>query len=330
MKLFVLAALTLTTAAHAQFDFSLCNDSINRTFQKDKTFPHGFVQINGRGEIEAAKCGGDKASRCQIKSFNRYAPKEDYKVVQQAAYGPYLEAVKDFTIVRGLDGKISKIISGEDELQLSYTDKKCVATALVADIPDENIREMNFDLIACKTFHEIQKRHGQKMSDCYSKDMSNLTEADTKSIKKIGTSCTNELKETYKHLVSLKADIISRYSDDATLKRKPFINIVPPSVFNDQIIENFICSYEASFSAPSGKKECAQNVFELTAPSETALGVILGNKKTCNLIFSENTLNNEEIFKPKYFDSLVYSLVLPQTGGKRIEKDGSQTRAKSQ
>lgn len=326
MKLLVLTALALSSVAHAQIDYSLCNDTINRTFQKEKNYPNGFIQITPTGEIEVAACGTDKRpSRCKMKSFTRLDFQEEYKVTQEPISGPYKPIDKIFRISREPDGKISKIISGEDELQIEYTDKKCVATSLIADIPKENVREMNFDIIACKTFHEIDKKYGKKMSDCFSKDVSSITQADSKSIKRIGVGCTSELKDTYKHLVSLKSDLIGRYADDKTLKRKPFVDIVPPSVFNDQIIENFICSFEASFFPTSGKKECSSHVFELTAPSETALGVILGNKKTCSLIYSDATLDNEEIFKPKSFDSLVYSLVKPVSAGKR---SGGGSKAK--
>lgn len=325
MKLFALAALALTSVtAHAQqegFDYSLCNDIINKTFQKDKSFPNGFIQISAKGQIEAAQCGQGK-SKCAINSFNRFSGKEDYKATQDASYGPYKQAERSFTVIRDENGYISKIVSEADELQISYTAKKCVATALVANIPEENVREMNFDLVACKTFHEIQKRYGQKFSDCYAKDIETLKNSTNKDVKKIGGTCAAELKDVYKNLLSLKSDIISRYEGDKTLKRQPFKSIVPPSVFNDQVIENFICSFESTMGAPSERKECGSSIFNLSTPGETALGVILANKKTCGLIFSDNVLNNEEIFKAKNYDSMVYTLLEAKSGSGAIASKG--------
>lgn len=326
MKSFALAVLTLTTVAvHAQssnpVDFSLCNDVINKTFMKDKTFPNGFITINTKGQVEAAQCGSAK-SKCSVKSFNRLNPsKEEFKVTQDSSFGPFKQVDRSFTVYRNGNGQIEKIVSEADELQISYTSKKCVATALIAEIPEENVREMNFDLVACKTFYEIQKRYGQKLSDCFAKDVETLKNSSDKSVTKFGVGCSNELKDVYKNLQSLKSDIISRYENDKSLKRQPFKSIVPPSVFNDQVIENFLCSYEAVNA--SAVKNCDSNIFNIGTPSETAIGVILGNKKTCGLIYSDAVLGNQEIFKAKSPDSLVFTLLDAKSGsGSSVTKGG--------
>lgn len=331
MKLLLFVVLTFSSQAFA-VDYNLCNDAINNTFKKNKNFPYGFIQLNSNGEIEAAPCSlNQKDKNCSIKSFDRVKLPESYVVSQNPVNGLVMKPEdRQFKIVReGLE--VKKIISGQDELQLTVSNGKCVAKALISEVKEENVREMSFDLVACKTFHEVEKKYGQKLSDCYAQDLEILKKSSTKNVLKVGTSCQVELKDIYKNMVSLKSDILSRYGSDPTLIRKPFASITPPAVFNDQVIENFICAYEASFVGSSGKKDCSNNgTFAVEASTDTSLGVILSNKKTCALVYSDMTLNDAAIFTKKSPDSLVYVLNEEGTEAGKVQSGGGSSKGKNQ
>jgi hypothetical protein len=277
--------------------YSHCNETINKIFAVDSNYPYGFIRLDPEGSIVAAECaeGG-----CKIKNFSKNDGVEVFDVSQNRFQKPNENTIQQF-VVKKEHKKITSISSGGKEIAISFISGKCVPTHIISNNDQKGVREVDFDLLACKTNHELRKAFKTGFEKCVREGREVLN--NTKDIKTIGQQCRNELETVYRSYVSEKKAMIDRYSKENSLKRKPFKDLDSLDFNSDLIIEKFICSYEKAFITSSQVKACSTNVFDFKHPSDSALYTFF-QSDYCSVIYPDTLLNDESLFSrinPNYY-----------------------------